>query len=1138
MAEGIAVEVQDSISPSVRKSLLNIAEAAREGFTAVERLNKVLQQTSVNKLIGSTNQLRNAVGGLASETAKAGLAMGQATQATLGLQNAQDRAARSVAGHTQSFVGFLRSLAALAGAGAGVGALVKLGDEYTNLQNKLQNVTTSQEQVNKLTEELFAIANRTRTPIDATATAFTRFDRALKILGKSQQDTLNLTETINKAFIVSGASTNEARSGLLQLSQAFNAGKLQGDEFRSVSENVPIILDAIAKATGKPVNQLKQLAKEGKITSKVMFDAFQILAAQVDETFAKTVPTVSQAMQVLRNSVEQAFGEFNKQVGFTDTLAKSIIFLSKHVKELAVGAVALGSALLVAFGPAVLTAIASVGAALLANPIGLVAVGIATATAALFAFGNEIEIAGGKGATLLDVFKSTFSYVAEGAVEATRTLRDIFSATIDAINDRFGNIIPTFSTVLDNVLTISKNAVNNIIGAFVAAYDAIRIIWTKAPELFEYIFKSIANSAINGAESVLNSYQTSIRGVASAIGAVAPDMAKSINSTLDTIKITLPKFDIKPQAAGAAADLKTAVTNAFNKDYLGDAGKAILNRATQMADNRSEMQRQAARARAATANQLRGAGPDTTGVDDDKKGAKAAESRALMLARVNGELDKQLRSYGLLASERYVQQQLDEVDIKLAARKFPLLTTGINGEREQLKVKLEQIEVNKRIQAQQDQIYEGVEGPLKTHQAGIQATNILLERQLISETKAAETVRRLSYEYRQATEPLFQFNRDIEDQNKLLGYNSREREIQSQLLQLQNSLSQKGIDLTKEETAVVTEQLRALRDKNELVRAIDQIESQTSGARQTILTQLQATTQAYVAGTIALSDYQRRIVDLGVATANLNLSNGIGTFEDHILASVGRMREGFTNVLGEMTKSFGDFFVTIEDGFANSIGRAIVYGDSLKESLYSVAQQGVSALIASLVKVGIQYLVNAAIGESALAATTAANVAASQITALAWAEAAALVSLATFGANAVPASAAIASTSALTHALAAIPAFDVGGYTGNMGRSQMAGIVHGQEFVTNAAATARNRPALEAMNRGATVGSSNVSITVENHGTPQTYDKEIIGRNEIRLIARDVVVNEAPNVISADLAQANSKTSKALRGTHNVTRSR
>ncbi|GAB5506686.1 MAG: hypothetical protein Rhirs2KO_18490 [Rhizobiaceae bacterium] len=48
-----------------------------------------------------------------------------------------------------------------------------------------------------------------------------------------------------------------------------------------------------------------------------------------------------------------------------------------------------------------------------------------------------------------------------------------------------------------------------------------------------------------------------------------------------------------------------------------------------------------------------------------------------------------------------------------------------------------------------------------------------------------------------------------------------------------------------------------------------------------------------------------------------------------------------------------------------------------------------------------------------------------------------------------------------------------GGYTGDIGRNQIAGLVHGQEFVMNAEATRRWRPMFEAMNAGTYAGGGN-----------------------------------------------------------------
>ena len=119
--------------------------------------------------------------------------------------------------------------------------------------------------------------------------------------------------------------------------------------------------------------------------------------------------------------------------------------------------------------------------------------------------------------------------------------------------------------------------------------------------------------------------------------------------------------------------------------------------------------------------------------------------------------------------------------------------------------------------------------------------------------------------------------------------------------------------------------------------------------------------------------------------------------------------------------------------------------------------------------------------------------------------------------------------------VARIMSMESGGYTGDLGRSQVAGIVHGQEFVVNAPATARNRATLEAMNAGATAtapprsgGPGSVSVTIQNFGTSKSFETQQLSPSEIRVIARDEVQRGAPAAVAADMSQPNSRTSKAL----------
>ncbi|MAB96924.1 MAG: phage tail tape measure protein [Pseudomonadaceae bacterium] len=150
-----------------------------------------------------------------------------------------------------------------------------------------------------------------------------------------------------------------------------------------------------------------------------------------------------------------------------------------------------------------------------------------------------------------------------------------------------------------------------------------------------------------------------------------------------------------------------------------------------------------------------------------------------------------------------------------------------------------------------------------------------------------------------------------------------------------------------------------------------------------------------------------------------------------------------------------DLLNGVADGVSNSLASAIVQGDDLGDSLYRVAQTIETQLLASLIKLGIQYAINATIGETVATAAAAASVAQATAVAAAWAPAAAATSLASFGANAVPAAAGITSTNVLAATFASGAGFKQGGYTGNGGINDVAGVVHGKEFVFDAAATSR-----------------------------------------------------------------------------------
>jgi lambda family phage tail tape measure protein len=229
------------------------------------------------------------------------------------------------------------ALFVLGGAGLLAG-LTRMLDTLTNFENRLVLVTKSTQELNTVQKELLNISNRTRSSFESTAEIYTRVALAVRELGLSQKDTLNFTETLNQATILSGASSREAGAALLQLSQGLASGRLNGDELRSVLEQLPFVADVIAKQLGVTRGELRKLGSDGKITTDIIINAFRNAREEIAGKFAQTVPTISQAFSVLRTEALRLLDAFDDSTGASEAVARAILALSNSLNVL-VGAV-------------------------------------------------------------------------------------------------------------------------------------------------------------------------------------------------------------------------------------------------------------------------------------------------------------------------------------------------------------------------------------------------------------------------------------------------------------------------------------------------------------------------------------------------------------------------------------------------------------------------------------------------------------------------------------------------------------------------------------------------------------------------------------------------------------------------------
>jgi tape measure domain-containing protein len=134
--------------------------------------------------------------------------------------------------------------------------------------------------------------------------SFAQIYARLRPIGTSLQDIETAYNGFNTAAKLAGASTQEASSAWLQLSQALGSGVLRGEELNSVFEQTPGVVQAIAKEMNAPIGQIRQLAQDGKITSDIVIRALRRIETEGAGKLAAALGGPQQKIKNLQNAFE------------------------------------------------------------------------------------------------------------------------------------------------------------------------------------------------------------------------------------------------------------------------------------------------------------------------------------------------------------------------------------------------------------------------------------------------------------------------------------------------------------------------------------------------------------------------------------------------------------------------------------------------------------------------------------------------------------------------------------------------------------------------------------------------------------------------------------------------------------------
>lgn len=220
----------------------------------------------------------------------------------------------------------VRNAALAFGGFAAVQGLVRVADTMQSLRARIDLLPQTIGDAGLAFDEVADRAIKARTSIEAYGTLYVRLAGATKDYLKTQGEVLMVTDAISNALVIGGAAASEAESATLQLSQAFQKGKLDGDEFKSFMENLSVdFKDKLSKELGTTTDGLYALSEQGKLSAKDLAGAFKRMAPEIEKQMLTIPLTWGQAVTIIENKWARAIDRINRKSMIITKMADTAI---------------------------------------------------------------------------------------------------------------------------------------------------------------------------------------------------------------------------------------------------------------------------------------------------------------------------------------------------------------------------------------------------------------------------------------------------------------------------------------------------------------------------------------------------------------------------------------------------------------------------------------------------------------------------------------------------------------------------------------------------------------------------------------------------------------------------------------------
>lgn len=207
----------------------------------------------------------------------------------------------------------------------------RMADAAQRLSTKINLVTGDSKAAAQVFSDLKQISNSTGADLQNTVGLWDKLSRSLKNTSATQPQIMNLVQTIQRIGAVSGSSSEEMASAMRQFGQSMDGGILRAEEYNTLMEQMPRLVDVMASQMGLSMGQFREEMLNGKMTAERMVNALQGASSDVEKEFNKMPRTMGQAWNEVKNELMSLVSGIDNTFDITGAVTRQFRLLGKAV---------------------------------------------------------------------------------------------------------------------------------------------------------------------------------------------------------------------------------------------------------------------------------------------------------------------------------------------------------------------------------------------------------------------------------------------------------------------------------------------------------------------------------------------------------------------------------------------------------------------------------------------------------------------------------------------------------------------------------------------------------------------------------------------------------------------------------------